>query len=75
MDVSLNTLAAMDLPPRFMHCISLCFPTELFSVQVNGDLSGFSKAQGVFVRGFALLPYMFVITMNILSKLLDKSAS
>lgn len=41
----LNTLETMRFPPQFIHWISLCVTTASFSVQVNGELAGFSKAK------------------------------
>lgn len=69
-----NTLSAMGFPQRFIHWISLCVTTPSFSVQVNGELAGFFRSERGLRQGCALSPYLFVISMNVLSKLLDKSA-
>ena len=64
----------MYFPPKFIHWISLCVTTAYFSVQVNGELAGFFKSERDLRQGCALSPYLFVICMNVLSKLLDKAA-
>lgn len=70
-----NTLTAMGLPPNFIHWVSLCVTTPSFSVQVNGELAGFFRSERGLRQGCALSPYLFVISMHVLSKLLDKSAA
>jgi len=70
----LNTLSALNIPQKFIHWIKLCVTTASFSVQVNGELSGlFCSARGL-RQGCSLSPYLFVICMNVLSKMLDKAA-
>lgn len=70
----INTLSAMNLPAKFIHWILLCITTANFSVQVNGELAGFFRSERGLRQGCSLSPYLFVISMNILSKLLDKAA-
>lgn len=70
----LNTLSAMNIPPCFIRWIELCVSTASFSVQVNGELAGFFQSKRGLRQGCSLSPYLFVICMNILSKMLDKSA-
>lgn len=71
----LNTLVAMNLLAQFIHWISLCVTSATFSVQVKGELAGFFRSERGLRQGCSLSPYLFVICMNVLSKLLDKSAS
>lgn len=70
----LNTLSAMNFPHQFIHWISLCISTPSFSVQVNGELSGYFQSKRGLRQGCSLSPYLFVIVMDVLSKLLDKAA-
>lgn len=70
----LKTLEAMNFPTKFIHWISLCITTAYFSVQVNGELAGYFQSERGLRQGCALSPYLFAICMNVLSKLLDKSA-
>ncbi|XP_056860224.1 uncharacterized protein LOC130508644 [Raphanus sativus] len=71
----LKTLEAMDFPAKLIHWISLCITTPSFSVQVNGELAGYFQSERGLRQGCALSPYLFVICMNVLSKLLDKAAA
>lgn len=70
----LNVLHALHFPDKFIKWIALCVTTASFSVQVNGDLAGFFQSKHGLRQGCSLSPYLFVICMNILSTLLDKSA-
>lgn len=70
----LNTLRAMNVPAQFIKWIDLCISTASFSVQVNGELAGFFQSKRGLRQGCSLSPYLFVICMNVLSKLLDKAA-
>ncbi|XP_010446110.1 PREDICTED: uncharacterized protein LOC104728885 [Camelina sativa] len=69
-----KVLTAMCFPPTFVHWIMLCVTTASFSVQVNGDLVGYFRSSRGLRQGFSLSPYLFVICMEVLTKLLDKAA-
>ena len=71
----LNVLRAMNFPQQFIHWIALCITTPSFSVQVNGELTGYFQSSRGLRQGCSLSPYLFVIVMDVLSKLLDKAAS
>ena len=70
----INILKAIQLPDIFIHWIELCVCTASFSVQVNGELSGFFRNERGLRQGCSLSPYLFVICMNVLSCMLDKAA-
>ncbi|XP_019090146.1 PREDICTED: uncharacterized protein LOC109128388 [Camelina sativa] len=70
----LHILKAMDLPAKFLHWIELCIGTTSFSVQVNGELGGFFRCTRGLRQGCSLSPYLFVICMNFLTRMLDKAA-
>ena len=70
-----KVLSAMNFPPIFIHWIMLCVTTASFSVQVNGDLAGYFRSSRGLRQGCSLSPYLFVICMDVLSKMLDKGAS
>ncbi|KAG7563869.1 Reverse transcriptase zinc-binding domain [Arabidopsis suecica] len=69
-----NVLTALNFPQEFIHWITLCITTASFSVQVNGELAGYFQSSRGLRQGCALSPYLFVISMDVLSKMLDKAA-
>lgn len=71
----LFTLSALNIPKKFIHWIKLCITTTSFSVQFNGELAGFFRSERTLRQGCSLSPYLFVICMNVLSKMLDKAAT
>ncbi|XP_024010162.1 uncharacterized protein LOC112085231 [Eutrema salsugineum] len=73
-DFLIRTLEALNLPPAVIHWIDLCISTASFSVQVNGELCGYFGSSRGPRQGCSLSPYLFVICMNVLSKMLDKAA-
>lgn len=70
----LNTLRALNIPETFIHWIKLCVCTASFSVQVNGELAGYFQSKRGLRQGCALSPYLFVICMNVLSRMIDRAA-
>lgn len=71
----LNTLEALGLPVRFIKWISLCITSASFSVQVNGELAGYFQSKRGLRQGCSLSPYLFVVCMNVLSKMIDEAAA
>lgn len=70
----LNTLKALHFPEKFIYWIRLCIATASFSVQVNGELAGFFRSEWGLRQGCSLSPYLFVLCMNVLSKMIDEAA-
>ena len=73
-DFLLNTLRALHIPEDFIHWIKLCVCTASFSVQINGELAGFFQSKRGLRQGCALSPYLFVICINVLSRMIDRAA-
>lgn len=70
----LNTLTAIGLPEKFINWISFCITSASFSVQVNGELAGYFQSKRGLRQGCSLSPYLLVIYMNVLSKMIDEAA-
>lgn len=69
-----NTLTAMEFPTKFIKWISLCITSPSFSVQVNGELAGYFQSNRGLKQGCFLSPYLFVICMSVLSRMIDEAA-
>lgn len=70
----LNVLATLNFPETFIHWIKLCISTASFSVQVNGELVFFFAVREAFITVVHCPPYIFVLCMNILSRMIDEGA-
>jgi len=71
----INVLTVLWFPRDFIHWINLCITTASFSVQVNGEQAGYFQSSRGLRQGCALSPYLFVIFMDVLSKMLDRAAA
>lgn len=73
MEFSSEHAESLGLPDKFISWISRCITSASFSIQVNRELVGYFQSK----RGLRmpLSPYLFVICMNVLSKILDGVAS
>ncbi|KAL0747330.1 hypothetical protein Bca101_029332 [Brassica carinata] len=54
--------------------IKKCIELASFSAQINGELAGYFNSKRGLRQGCSLLPYLYVICMQVLTKLLDKAA-
>ena len=70
----LKVLAALNFPEKFITWIKKCIELASFSVQINGELAGYFNSKRGLRHGCALSPYLFIVCMQVLSKLFDKAA-
>lgn len=71
----LTVLGALKFPEKFILWIKKCIEMASFSIQINGELAGYFNSKRGLRQGCSLSPYLFVICMQVLSKLLDKAAA
>lgn len=74
-DFVIVTMLAINFPYSFTKLVHQCISTTRFSVVINGKLCGYFKGTGGLRQGDCLSPYLFVIIMEVFSKLLHSKYS
>lgn len=69
-----STLAVLGIPENFIYGLKNVFLAS-FSMKVNGELAEYFNSKRGIRLGCSLSPYVFVICMQVLSKMLNKGAA
>ena len=69
----LDILAAMGTPATLLRCIKASITTPMFSICVNGELTGFFASKRGVRQGDPLSSFMFLIAMEAFSLSLSKA--
>lgn len=72
-DFVLKILEAQNFPPIFITWIRECITSPRFFVAINGELAGFFEGKKGLRQGDSMSPYLFIMVMKVLSRLLDKA--
>lgn len=70
-----HVLKAFLLPPPLVHWILSCISTLMFSIMINGKPQGYFHGRRRLKTRDPISPYLFIMCMEILSRLLDKAVS
>ncbi|GKV06257.1 hypothetical protein SLEP1_g18157 [Rubroshorea leprosula] len=73
-DFLFKVLEALAYPSVFISWIKTCVTTPMFSVSINGNMEGYFLGKKGIRQGDPLSPYLFVICIAVLSRLLNKAA-
>lgn len=74
-DFVIKVLEAQQFPPKFITWIAECISSPRFYVAINGELAGFFEGKKGLRQGDSISPYLFIMLMEVLSRLLDKAES
>src|SRR6185295_7746318 len=65
----------LGVPPRFIDWVMECVRSASYSIKINKGIHGFFPGKRGLRQGDPLSPFLFVIYMELLSRLLKKETS
>lgn len=67
-----SVLCRMGFPQLFVNWLMTCVSTGMYSIKINGALEGFFEAKSGLRQGDAISPYLFVLSMEVVSACIKK---
>lgn len=68
----IHLLACFRFPAKFINWTRECITSLRFFIAVNGSLAGYFEGRKGLSQGDSLSPYLFVLGMEVFSKLMEK---